>query len=71
MTEGARDVEVKSVAQVLAVVCVGVIWSIIVHKGYVDISGLADRHSGGQFWAELARYFLRNLAGGGAPEGGN
>jgi hypothetical protein len=71
MSGGTGKAEVKSLPQVLAVICIGVIWSVIVHKGYVDISGLAERHAGGQFWVELARYFLRNIAGGGTPESGS
>ena len=42
----------------------------IAHKGHTDISALAEKHSGKQFWTALARYFIGNLAGGGksAPE---
>jgi hypothetical protein len=36
----------------------------IAHKSYVDISALAAKHSGREFWISLARYFIRNMAGG-------
>lgn len=42
--------------------------SMILHKGYVDVSALAQQHSGEKFWLALARYFLRNIAGGGPPD---
>ena len=37
--------------------------SMIAHKGYVDVSALAQQHSGERFWLALARYFITNLAG--------
>ena len=37
----------------------------IAHKGHNDISALAEKHSGKQFWVALARYFIGNLSGGG------
>ena len=36
----------------------------VAHKSHRDISVLAEKHSGGEFWVELARYFITNLAGG-------
>lgn len=53
-----------TVLQVLAWVCLAGLLSMIVHKGYTDISVIAAQYSGGEFWTELARYALRNLAGG-------
>jgi len=41
------------------------IQSMILHKGYTDVSALAEKHSGGQFWQALARYFLANMGGSG------
>jgi hypothetical protein len=35
-----------------------------VHKGYNDISRIADKHSGQEFWREVGRYVIGNLAGG-------
>jgi hypothetical protein len=59
---------VKTTLQVVGVMCGAFILSMIVHKGYVDVSALAQQHSGERFWLALARYFLRNLAGGGPHE---
>ena len=53
------------VSRVLAVLCFAVILGMIAHKGGNDISRLAQKHSGVEFWVELARYFIGNLAGGG------
>ncbi len=56
--------------QVVAIAAAVLLYSMILHKGYTDISALAQKHSGGVFWRELGRYFLGNLAGGGkAPKG--
>ena len=54
----------KSLIQVLAIICAVLLFSMIFHKAYVDISALAELNSGERFWLALARYFLRNLAGG-------
>jgi len=54
----------KTLLQVLAVLCVAVIVSMILHKGYADVSALARKHTGGEFWVALGQYFLRNLGGG-------
>lgn len=50
--------------QILAVFCAIVIWAMILHKGSADISALAQKYSGGEFWVALAKYFLRNIGGG-------
>ena len=55
----------KRMLQVIAVGLGAVILGMIIHKGYNDISLLADQHSGWEFWEALARYFIGNLAGGG------
>jgi hypothetical protein len=55
--------------RILGVVGVALIASVIVHKGYTDISALAEKHSGERFWVALGQYFLGNLAGGGKPPG--
>ena len=57
----------KTLFRMLAKCCMAAIILMIVHKGYVDISMLAEKHSDGEFWLELAKYFLRNLSGGGPP----
>ena len=54
----------KSVLQVLAILCLIALFSMIAHKAIADIARLAQQHSGGDFWAALARHVLRNLAGG-------
>ncbi len=59
----------KSALQVLAIAGLALLLSMVAHKGWVDISALADQHSGSRFWLELARYFLRNLAGGAGGAG--
>jgi len=38
--------------------------SMILHKGVTDISVIAEKHSGQQFWVALGKYFIGNLAGG-------
>jgi hypothetical protein len=57
-------VHFKSALQVLAILCLFALFSMVSHKALVDITGLAQQHSGGDFWAALARQVLRNLAGG-------
>ena len=58
----------SALLQKVAIVVFALMFSTIVHKGYVDISALAYKHSGQEFWVALARYFLGNIAGGGKPE---
>lgn len=55
---------ITNLLQILAVCCMILIFSLILHKGYADISALAQKHSSGEFWLALARYLMRNLAGG-------
>ena len=55
----------KTLLQVIAI-CVGaVLVSMVLHKAFVDIAALAHKHPDEGFWLALAKYFLRNLAGGG------
>lgn len=58
----------KTLLQIFSVFCMSFILATIFHKGFADISVIAQRHSGGEFWLALARYFLRNLAGGASPD---
>jgi len=51
--------------QKAAVLFLVVMSTAILHKGAVDVSGLAYKHSGKEFWVALARYLIGNLAGGG------
>ena len=55
----------KAAVAVLVLIC-----ATILHKAYVDVSALAQKHTGEEFWVVLTRYFIGNLAGGGkAPDG--
>jgi hypothetical protein len=54
----------ESVLQVLAIACLIGLFSMVAHRAVVDIAALAQLHSGGDFWAALARHVLRNLPGG-------
>jgi hypothetical protein len=54
----------KTLSQALAILCMAFILGMVVHKGHADISVLAQKYSGGEFWTELARYFIGNLGGG-------
>ena len=53
------------VLQKVAVLFLVVMCTLILHKGAVDISGLAAKHSGKESWVALARYLIGNLGGGG------
>lgn len=54
----------KSALQILAILGLLLIFAVILHKGYADIDRLAREHAGTDFWAALARYVFKNLAGG-------
>jgi hypothetical protein len=54
----------RTVSQALAILCMAFLLGMVVHKGHADISVLASKYSGGEFWMELARYFIGNIAGG-------
>ena len=55
---------VKTLLQILAVICAVLICSMVLHKGISDITILAHKHPGDGFWRALAEYLIRNLAGG-------
>jgi len=59
-----RDDLFRTALQVLAIVCLVLLFATIFHKAFGDISALARQHSGSDFWAALARQLIRNLAGG-------
>jgi hypothetical protein len=59
-----RDDLFRTALQVLAVVCLVLLFTTIFHKVFADISALARQYSGSDFWAALARQLIRNLAGG-------
>lgn len=60
----------KTLAQVAAIACMAVLCATILHKGYGDLSELAQQHSGEAFWRALAQYLLRNIGAGGPPADG-
>ncbi|AEG92751.1 hypothetical protein [Ramlibacter tataouinensis] len=51
------------VLQVFAIALLALICGIVLHKGFADVSALAEQHRGGDFWPALLRYVFRNLAG--------
>lgn len=60
----ARADAAKTLLQVFAIALGCFILSVIAHKFYVDISLLAQQHSGEKFWWAFGRYLITNLAGG-------
>jgi hypothetical protein len=62
MSKRAED-WLKSVAQVLAILCLAGILAMIAHKGYSDMKALERSPSGDGFVVDLLRYIFRNLAG--------
>jgi hypothetical protein len=54
----------QEVMQKLAIFAGVLLLSMILHKGVTDISVIAEKHSGRQFWIALGKYFIGNLAGG-------
>ena len=57
------DAFFKTALQVAGILGLTGMLAMIFHKGFADISLLWQQHSGGEFWAALARYLFRNLAG--------
>jgi hypothetical protein len=53
----------KTVAQVLAILCLAGIFAILAHKGYADMKALGRSPSGEGFGVDLLRHIFRNLAG--------
>ena len=54
----------KDLLQKVAIFAGILLLSMILHKGVTDISVIAEKYSGRQFWVALAKYFIGNLAGG-------
>ncbi len=54
----------KDVMQILAIVFLVLMLSLILHKGFSDVSLIAELHSGREFWLALARHFIGTLSGG-------
>jgi hypothetical protein len=53
-----------TLGQALAIVVAAFMVGTILHKGVADLSALAQRHAGADFWPALARYLIGNIAGG-------
>jgi len=64
MSSRNRSELLKSVMQVLAILCLIAFFAVVAHKAIVDLSALAQRYPGSEFWPALGRYLLRNLGGG-------
>ena len=54
----------KTALQWAAIGLLLLIFAVLLHKGYADVSRLASEHSGADFWRALARQVFKNLAGG-------
>jgi hypothetical protein len=57
------DARFKTALQVVGILGLVGLLSMVFHKAFADISLLWQQHAGGDFWAALARYLFRNLAG--------
>ncbi|CDN86347.1 hypothetical protein BN948_00748 [Hydrogenophaga intermedia] len=57
------DALFKTVLQVIAILGLMGLMAMVFHKAFADVSVLWQQHSGTAFWAELARYLFKNLAG--------
>ena len=53
---------IKDSLQVVAIMVMCLIVAVIAHKGFHDISAIAQYYPD-DFWRTLAKYFLANLAG--------
>ncbi|MEJ5989892.1 hypothetical protein WG902_07835 [Ramlibacter sp. PS3R-8] len=62
MSKPPRDL-FKSIAQVVAILCLAGILAVIAHKGYKDMQALTRESSGKGFGVDLLRHIFRNLAG--------
>ena len=54
---------IRNMMQLLAIMFLVFMLSVILHKGFADVSLIAGLHSGNEFWIALARHFLANLSG--------
>jgi len=53
--------------QRLAVLAMVALLSMIAHKAHHDLSIIAEKHSGAEFWRAVGRYIIGNIAGGKDP----
>ena len=51
-----------SVLQILAMLCAIAYFSMLLHKAWSDLSRLAIKYPGEDFWRALGRYLMANLA---------
>ena len=58
------DARFKTALQCLAILGLIGLAAMVFHKALADVSLLWQQHSGSDFWAALARYVFKNLAGG-------
>ena len=65
---GTAEEAAKTLVQTVSVLALAAILAMVAHKGYADISVIAAKHSGSDFWRELAVYLIGNLAGGKSPD---
>ena len=60
----SREETAKDALQLVGVFWIAFIITMILYRGYVMVSGLAERYSGAEFWVRLGRQVIANLAGG-------
>lgn len=58
------DARFKTALQLLAIAGLIGLAAMVFHKAFADVGVLWQQHSGSGFWAALARYVFKNLAGG-------
>ena len=63
--EARRAASYSGVLQILAILGLAAMIAVIFHKAYLDLGKLAQKYSGVEFWVELAKQVLKNLAAGG------
>ena len=61
---------IKALLQAAALALGALVLGMVIHKGAIDISLIADRLSGSDFWRAVGQYVIGNLAGGGKPPEG-
>jgi hypothetical protein len=54
----------KTAGQILAVTLLVAYAALLLHKGAIDLTALAQAHPGADFWPALGRHLLRVLGGG-------
>ena len=56
----------KTASQMLAILAMAAILSMVAHKAHHDITLIAAKHSGVEFWKAVGKYVIGNIAGGNA-----